>query len=235
MAVSDLPTVAGVGTVASGTNAQTPPFSTSAAPVAGDIIITLFECAAADTLPNPPTGWAHVLGSPRSNSASKFGCYWKRFVAGDTAPQYTDAGNHNCGRTITISGCAQYGEPWDVAGCASGDETGGTPDTSASLAGGTTTRNNCLILFMCSTGFDPASDNTAQFSGWANANLGSITEQMDNATSSGTGGGFGLMSGTLATKGAVGTCTTTLANASDKSMIILAMKPAVVTPQMMNS
>jgi len=50
----------------------------------------------------------------------------------------------------------------------------------------------------------PASTGTANFSAWANVNLTALTEQVDNTTNVGNGGGIGVATGVKAPAGAYG-------------------------------
>jgi hypothetical protein len=219
-----IPTVVGVGAAASGAADITPAFPGGYSAVTDDVGISFLECDSTDTI-NLPTGWALVqVQSVTSGTTTELSAVWRRLVGGDTAPTYVDAGNHQVGRMIVIRGCIATGNPWDVA----------TPtqelvaDTTVSIASITTSGPDRLILAAFSTGQDIAS--IAGATAWANANLSSVTERMDNWTSSGTGGGFAMATGGLATAGATGATTATLSLAANfKAMLHIALKPPVPT------
>ena len=121
---------------------------------------------------------------------------------------------------MAYSNCYADGSPIDVAAVSTE-----TSDTSYIFATGLTTNyNNEMVITVCSTGNDPSADKTNTFSLWANGNLASINERMDNDVNEGGGGGFGLADGTLIANGAVGTWSGTLANASAKSYIAFALR-----------
>jgi hypothetical protein len=71
----------------------------------------------------------------------------------------------------------------------------------------------------------PDATGTANFSAWTNSNLSSITELTDNTVTAGNGGGLGITIGGKATAGAYGNTTVTLATASTKAMMSVAIKP----------
>lgn len=223
-----IPTVVGVGAAASGAADITPALPGGYTAVADDIWITGHECDNADTLV-PPTGWALIQNSPvATGTPTKLSAIWHRAVGGDTAPVIADVGNHQVGRMIVIRGCIATGNPWDVATAT--QEL--VADTSVSIASITTSLADCLILAMFSTGQDIAS--TAGATGWANANLSSVTERMDDWTALGTGGGFSMMTGGKATAGATGASTATLSlTANFKAQLHIALKPLAVTPSLL--
>jgi MSHA biogenesis protein MshQ len=70
----------------------------------------------------------------------------------------------------------------------------------------------------------PDATSTAQFSGWANANLTSLTERTDDANKSNNGGSLGVATGIKATAGAYGNTTATHASSAVKGMMSIAIK-----------
>jgi hypothetical protein len=120
---------------------------------------------------------------------------------------------------IAIRGAAASGDPWNVT--AGGVEA--TSDTSASIPGATTTVDNTLVVVAVS-GSLPDATSTAVFSGWANANLTSLTERTDNGDKSNNGGALGVATGVKATAGAIGNTTVTHSAAAVKGMMSIAIK-----------
>ena len=214
------PTVVNVGAVASGASAITPAFPASIA--ADDILITIAECEGV-TAPGAytlPSGWAQVTGSPVQQSTNtRLWVIWARYDGVFTAPSLGDSGDHNLGRMIAVRGCPTTGNPWDVAATA----TEATSDTSALWPGVTTTIDDTLVLEICSTSADIS---TAQISALTNGAYSSITEQMDNAITTGNGGVIICYSATKATAGATGQSTATLTTAGFKCFMTLALKLA---------
>jgi len=215
------PSVVNVGAVASSATAITPAFPASIS--ADDCLFTIAECEGI-TAPGAytlPSGWAHVTGSPiQEGTNTRLWVIWRRYDGVFTAPSLGDSGDHNVGRMIAIRGCPTTGNPWDIVSSA----TEATSDTSATWPGVTTTVDDTLILEIISTGADIAS--TAQLGALTNSNYTSITEQMDNWISTGNGGGIGMVSAIKATFGATGQSTATMATASTKCLMTLALKNA---------
>lgn len=217
-----MPTIVGVGAAASGTGAVVVPYPVSYTAVADDVFLIFreMEGAGVSTL---PTGYAVLASQPvTSGTTTKLVAVWKRSVGGEAAPSCPDAGDHQIGRMIVVRGCVATGNPWNQANPT--QEL--TADQSVSIAGVTTTQPDCLLLYAVSTGQDGSSSTTA-YSGWANAALASVAEQMDNYTASGLGGGFGVASGEKAVAGATGTMTATLAlTANFKAQLTIALQGA---------
>lgn len=220
-----MPLVIGVSaTAAAGTGAITPAYPTSYTAIADDIALTFCETESGGTV-TPPTNWAAVTDSiVSSGTTTRLWAIWRRLTAGEAAPSIADAGDHNIGRMMIIRGCATTGNPWNVFTTS----TELVADTSVSIAGVTTTVDDCLIVYAVSTGQDGSSSTTA-YSGWANASLANVAERMDNYTASGLGGGFGVATGEKATPGATGAMTATLALTSNfKALITIAFRGATV-------
>jgi hypothetical protein len=146
--------------------------------------------------------------------------FWKRATGpADTAqPTITDPGNHIGARIFRIEGCVTTGNPWDKILA----DSEVTIDTSGSFAGDTTTVADCLIFVAHTSAIDTA---TAQFSSQAITNCTNIAEHADDGTISGNGGVLGVFTGDKATAGAFGPATVTYATASEKSWVIMALKP----------
>lgn len=217
-----VPVVRAVGTRDGNVGTITPGFP--AGNVAGDLLVMFTECDGAQTV--TVSGWTECPGSPQSadtasSTDTKLQAFYRIYAAGASATT-TDSGDHQVGRIIGIkAGTFDPVNPFN----ASGGGTDTTADTSGSIPGAVTTVANCLVLAACSSGFDVAGDGTAEFSGWANANLTNIVEQIDNTESSGNGGGIGVASGSYAGPGDYGATDVTLANASLKGMLSLAVAP----------
>jgi hypothetical protein len=216
-----LPTVRGVGTVSSGTGNITPGLPASTA--VNDILVLPIETA--NEVVPLPTGWSQLNGLVvivASGVATRLTILWRRATGSGDAPTVTDPGNHAIGQIIGIVGCPTSGDPWNITS----NTTELASDTSVSIPGAATTVSDCLILAVFSTGTDIAS--TTHVTGWANPDLGSVTERMDNWTDAGTGGlgggGFGLATGTKAVAGAYGPTTATVTTANFKALASIALK-----------
>jgi hypothetical protein len=171
-----------------------------------------------------PSGWTLVAQTEVGTNTATDACaslYWQRDSGSESDPTVPDTGNHTVARIICVRGCPTSGNPWSLTPAASTDSA---VDTVVSITGQTTVDNDCLILYFVSTGFDQ--DSTAEVSNWANSNLANVTERMDNWNSAGNGSGFSCMTGELATAGATGTATATLANSANKVHFVVCLKPA---------
>lgn len=216
------PTVVGVGATAAGLGAVTPAFPGGYTAVADDVAVTFAETDTADTL-TPPTNWAPITNANvSSGTTTRLWAIWRRLTASESAPQIADAGNHIVARMIVLRGCVTTGNPWDQAQ----PSTELVADTTVSITGVTTGVADCLVLAAFGTGQDIGS--TAGATGWTNANLTGLTEQMDNWNTAGTGGGFAVASGVKATAGATGNTTATLSlTANFKAQLCIAFKPQI--------
>ena len=168
--------------------------------------------------------WAEVADSPQNIASQvRLTVFWARASQdAPTSPTTSDSGNHQLGRIIAISGVRTSGNPWDVT--SGGVNT--TSDTSGVITGDTTTLADCLIVAIMATN-QPDSTGTANFSSWANADLASPTERVDNtssvSTGVGTGAGIGAATGGKATAGAYGDTTVTLGANAQKAFITVAL------------
>jgi hypothetical protein len=220
-----LPTVFAVGTAASSTGAAiTPGIPTGT--VADDVLILLHEMdpvLSAAAL-GAVTGYTEVAASPVSQSGglpTRLTARWHRATGAESGTVSVPAvTNHQSARIIGFRGCVTIGNPWNItAGTVQSDTT-----TTVTWTGVTTTSIDCLILHAVTTGTDVAS--TTHISAFTNANLSGIAEQVDNWTSSGTGGGIGACTGGLATAGGPFATTATLVTGNFKALFTIAMQGA---------
>jgi hypothetical protein len=217
------PTVVGVGAATNSAGAVTPAYPGGYTAIADHIAVTFVECDTADTI-TPPTNWALMASANATTGTAptKLSAIWRRLTASEAAPTIADAGNHMQAQMIVISGCVTTGNPWDVGTAVGTTEL--VADTTVSIPAITTLVADCLILAAFSTGQDTAS--SAGATGWANANLTGVTEQMDGWTSAGTGGGFSMMTGVKVAAGSTGASTATLSlTANFKAQLHIALKP----------
>ena len=222
-----VPIVRAVGAITSGTGTIT--LGEPAGAANGDLQIMQIESDPADAAVTC-TGWAHIPGSPVNQDSalttdtSLSMLYRIRSGAGTLTTN--DPGDHIIGRMINImAGTYDQGNPFNAIG--TGTDT--TEDTSASVPGAVTTIRDCLILIAIASGFDRAANATTEYSGFTNSNLTSITERIDNARIDGNGGTIGMASASYAGPGDYGATTATLANASLKAMMSVAINPAPPT------
>lgn len=169
-------------------------------------------------------GFAEIANSPQSfgtgggASSIRTGIYWCRATSSSmTNPVLNDPGDHVCAQILLFSGCITSGNPVDIS---AGDNSGAS--TAVTVPGATTTTDKTLVVAV--GGDTRAVNSTAQYSGWTNASLVSITEIAD--FHSGKGSGFGAACGVKTTAGAYNATTATLAGNVQQGRISFALKPA---------
>jgi hypothetical protein len=211
------PTIRAVGAIAESGGAIAP--GLPAGNTAGDLLIMFINTGAqAITV----SGWTECPSSPKDDdtAVTRITAFYK-IAAGSDATTTSDSGNHQIGRIIGITALTfDATTPFNTS--SNGSYSGGT---SVSIAGVTTTRADCLLLYATARNLPDAAAGTAEFSSWANASLADVTERIDNTGAGGAGGALGAASGTLAVAGASGTMTATAATSSFGAFICLAVQP----------
>lgn len=218
-----IPTVASVGTIVS--VAATGPLTVApgATHTANDIDIVLVETQAGNPTLSTAAGFAELTAvSPQTTGATIMGVFWRRWNGTDGSPAIGQATNHIIARMISISGVKTSGDPWNTTATGTTDSSA---DTSVSIAGGTTTVADCLILAMLTQDL-PDANTATEFSGWANIDLGSVTEQMDDTRNPGNGGAIGMATGTKAVAGAFGATTATAVTSAVRVCAMVALEGA---------
>jgi len=207
------------GSSDSGTGAVTPALPVGI--VTNDILLLFAESNSGQAVTIVDSGgglWSQVTGSPQDSTASRLTVFWSRYNGAQTAPTTNDPGDHIIASIAAWRGCITTGNPWDVTSSA----VHNTSDTAVSIPGATTTVANCLVVAIVGHGIDGAK---VQVNSWANTSLSSLTERLDYSTSSGGGGGFGIAEGGKADAGAYNATTATLAAASTKGLMTIALRP----------
>lgn len=158
-------------------------------------------------LPAAPTGYTQIytstqIGTIASNTILS-GAYWKRVGASEGAPTFSGITGQRFFSCDQIRGCPTSGDVFDIPGVESLNTSAAT---SYSLDIGSTSVTDCFILYHLASTI--GTSNT--FSGETNANLGSLTERYDTGAGEST---MGVITGTLAAGGAVGTLTGTQGSA----------------------
>jgi hypothetical protein len=159
-------------------------------------------------------GTAAVAGSIRAYLYYKWG-------TGDTLAKdqalMGDSGDHQYGQIFAFDD-VDRSDPFGVVATSTQATT-----TSVVMPGCTTDQNNALACFFTYFSRDLAS--TANYSAQANAGLTSVTEQHDQTSAAGVGGGIGLTTGIKATAGATGNCTATGAVSQTMAHISVGLNP----------
>lgn len=209
------------GTFVSGIGSVTPGLPAGWAQ--NDIFILAVEAKATDTIATP-SGWTAVVSSPQttttgSSTSGKLAVFYRRATASESAPVLADSGDHTAAIIHAISGCVKYGSPIDV-------EAGGENDSASTdvfMAAVTTTVADTLIVYIGGHGVSTTSAQVTLNTNWGNLNA--ITERSDNSTNSGTGGGIYTYMGDIGAPAFVDSTEFTLATASSRTYITLALKP----------
>lgn len=216
-----IPTVYAVGTASGSTGAPTPTYP--AGTVANDVVVIFIESG---NEPVPAmTDWfdvgVGVVNQP-SGVVTALTVRWRR-AAGALSGNITvpDSGNHTAAQAVGFRGCVTTVTPYEAAQIGLDNAAG----TGVSIPGSTTTTVDTLVVAAFATGTDVIS--TAMVSGWANADLTSVTERCDFWTDQGTGalggGGFGVATGGKAAAGAYGPTTATITTGNTKALMTFAM------------
>jgi hypothetical protein len=194
--------------------------------VSNDILLLFVETENEAVTLSTPNGFAEVAtptgtGTAGATTASRISVWWKRAVGGDAAPTVADAGDHVACRILGFRGCIVTGNPWNGTPTWTVDATS---DTQLIADGPTTTVDNSLVVIGAANVIDT---NTAQSLTYTNANLAGLGGSgFGDNTQQGTGGGFNVGLGEKVTAGAVGGTTVDYNNATNKSIVVLALTPA---------
>lgn len=217
------PTFTAAGTFVGSAGTASP--GIPAGTVADDILLLFVETENEAVSLSDAQGFVQIgtpvgTGTAGATNAVRITVFWKRATGSDAAPTVADAGDHVACRILGFRGCKTTGDPWNGTPTWSVDATA---DTEGSAAGPTTTVNECLVVIGAANVIDT---NTSQTVTYANANLTGLggSGAGDN-TQQGTGGGFNVGIGVKDVAGAVGTTTVTFNNATQKSMVVLALEP----------
>jgi hypothetical protein len=188
---------------------------------AGDFGLLCIETCGGEPVPATPAGWTPVANSPQATGAGTAGTqltvFYKFAASGSELGTPTgDAGDHNLGVIVSVTGVAPAGLPWDVT-------AGGVKAAAAaniSLPAVTTTMPDTLIVQIATHDLDVS---VPQFTGHANAALVNLTERHDQSSTQGNGGGIAVWTGEKAAAGSIGTTTANVA-ASVNAMLTIALR-----------
>lgn len=216
--------------IASGTFTATQMACTPVMPsfVAGDLLLLVAESENEVISLTTANGFVEIPSSPQgagtalTDPANRIAVYYKRAVGSDSAPVVADSGDHTTCQVHAFRGVRASGNPWDVT---AGGNDGGVNDTTANIPGATTTVANTLVVLIQGTSNN--ANATTNCGAVTNADLASITERADNASTQGLGGGHCLITGTKATIGSYATSTLTMTPTTFKGAISLALAPAL--------
>lgn len=218
-----LPIWYATGAAFGGTGAGAPDYPSGWLP--GDFLLMVVETS--NEAVTTPSGWTIFPDIPQGTGtgggtvATRLSAYYRRATDADTpTASITDPGEHIFAQILGFRGVLETGDPWNVT-------SGGTDavsDTNVSIAGDTTTVDNCLVVVACARSSDIS---TPEFASFTNSDLSNFTERSDDGTTAGNGGGVGVAVGGKATAGSYGTTTATLTTAAVKAFVTIALKPAL--------
>lgn len=203
------PSIISVG--AEFTNTGVPTATLPGTHALNDILVLVLQ-SSNDSLIAAPTGYTQLgpqngIGTGAAAGANRLAIFWKRDGGSETAPTLTDTGDHTYGMMFAVRGCPTTGDPFEFAG----NNWKFNTSTSGSGPKSVTHIDNVLVVDIFASSIDNAS---AQASALTNASLTSLTEQFDDGTTDGTGGGIVVSSGIKASAGEVNATTLTWANTS---------------------
>lgn len=212
------PTVQAVGTVVESATLDVSP----AWPVhlANDIGLLIVQSGSALSKLTTPQGFVELPFSPQrillsSTLDNNLSVYWKRATSGaEPAPTVKWVADHVSAVIVTIRGASTVGRPFTA-----GAGKNAADSTAVSGNAITTTTADQLVVDILGHNVDSAG---AKVSGWANANLTTLVEHLDNGSIIGSGSGIAVHSGQKAAAGAVAATTATLSTTSQQTIITLA-------------
>lgn len=175
-----------------------------------------------------PSGYTRLgpqngIGAAVTAGSTKLCIFWKRDNGAEGAPTLTDSGDHTYGVMFAVRGCPTVGDPFRMIGQA----WKFTASTTGTADAGTVRHDGALIVNIFAHALDQAG---AAGSSPTNASLTNVTEQFDDSTTDGTGGGIYIMSGTLAVAGEVAASTVTWSGSTVDVSTTLAFIPADAYP-----
>lgn len=217
-----LPIYQALSTISGGLSSGSTPNVAWPTHVANDIgiLFLVTDHAAGADVTSVPSGFTEIGHSSYTTSSGALQCksYWKRATSSSEAnvtfPSFpAGVGWRVC--LLTFRGCVTTGDPIHK------NNGQFNNNTNVVMPSVTTTVSDCLIILYASTGRDASS--AANYGGWTNANLTTITERVDSVGTDGGGAGFGIATGGKATAGVTGSSTVTTGSADPQYGVTLAL------------
>jgi hypothetical protein len=220
MSAGVTPSVISVGAEFTGTGVPTATLPGTHA--LNDILVLALQSSNEDLA--TPTGYTRLspengIGASVTAGSTRLGIFWKRDGGSESAPTLADSGDHTYGFMFAVRGCPTSGDPFHFIA----NNWKFTASTTGTAKGGETYVDNCLIANIFATAIDNAG---AQASSPTNSDLTSITENFDDGTTDGTGGGLALISGVRAAAGTFGDTTVTWGTSTVDLSTTIAFLPA---------
>ena len=226
-----IPRITALGTFTAGAGGTL--FPGQPAHLTNDILVMVVTTAN-QAIPSWPAGWTEFTNSPQGTGTAgaiggvRISAAWKRCAsASETAPQL-NAGTMNYvgARIFGVRGCITTGNPFDVT--VGGVQASAT--NSYTMPSATTTVPNCLIAYMGAFDQDNAAANQLVM-GTVPSGLDSGWDKIvESFTTTGTGGGLGVMYGAKKAAGAAGTASVLIvALTGTAAYLTVAFKPVPST------
>ena len=223
----------GVATTASITTAGSVTINKPSGVVAGDVMIATLTKLGSTTALTAPSGWAVISQAILRTGTTTYGAVMVRVADGTDGANYTFPlgttttavgdivafANVNATGGVKQDGTA--GGPFDVTPVAMTVNTSGSAAVTAATL--TTVTANAAVI-MCGM-----AGGTSTWSAWSCTSPGALTEIADHHQT--TAGSVGVAWATKASAGATGGAGATLSVTQRNGGILLALRPALLTPQ----
>lgn len=216
-----VPTLVDVAASVGSASAATP--DVPAGVLTNDILICWCANSAGDpmTLSGGTETWTELANASVSGERAMY-VFWARASQNNpTSPTTNDTGAQNFAVMAAFRGCIETEDPYEAV--ATDTET--SSDTSVTVPGGTTTKDNCLILAGSGHG---GTANYVTGSSWANGNLANVESDgiINEYTSISSDTTIIVTTGEKVAAGSVGNTTCTITSAdNEKCLISFALKP----------
>jgi hypothetical protein len=217
-----IPTWVSSGAVSGAVSAITPALPASLA--TDDILFLVVQTRSgqAVSVANAAGGTWNLIGQPQDGQTpgNKLSLWWSRYNGTQTAPTTSDSGDHQIGGIVAYRGCLTSGDPFEAM--AQGN-SGATADTTFTSTGLTTLGTDRRYVVFAGRTIDTAG---AHYSSWTNGDVANGSEDFDDGSTAGVGGGVAIWSAEKAAAGAIGATTATVAAATSDVWVELALIPA---------
>lgn len=213
-----VPSVVGVGTAAAGTGTVTPTLPSGVQ--ADDILLLFVENYYNEK--STATGYTELVTYKHTTPNRTITVLWKRAGSSESDPTVSDSGDFQIAAVMAVRGCLTTGSPFGevFGGAHSAGSTGLLPAIKTYVS-------DCLYVGAVGGAVD--NKTTANYSGWTNANLTSITEQLDYFSDAGYGGGLGIVTGSKASAGSITTTSFSQSSYIAGATVAFAMLPSSTT------
>jgi hypothetical protein len=217
-----IPTFVAAGAVAGSTTAITPALPASIQ--ANDILFLAVQTRSGQSigLASESGGTWTTIAAPQDGQTpgNRLNMWWSRYNGTQTDPVTTDSGDHQIGGIVAYRGCLTSGDPFEAM--AQGN-SGATADTTFTSTGLTTLGTDRRYVVFAGRTIDTAG---AHYSSWTNGDVANGSEDFDDGSTAGVGGGVAIWSAEKAAAGAIGATTATVAAATSDVWVELALIPA---------